>query len=317
MYDSSLAPISFSDDEPTSCAKLVRHGDVAVADQQAFDRRIGQTAHPVCFKHGPALVADVEGGGAQCQQDDGEARYGDADGEPSGGNRGLRDHDGGIGNDRDRAHGREMMAADRERQQQRTGNPPALRSAVQAGRKSGRADQRAKQDRYGDESCIPQDDAADLKGRHAEIVHRGDAASNDSAAEPRSKPPSGKHRHREARRGEQDSGGERQNGESDIVAARNSRREREHCDEVRGPDAEAGRDRGHREPDWTHAPCREACMPQQVDGRERSQCTNDSRETHEPQIMGGGDTVVDLEHRTTCRTREQVSAAIGELRKNT
>ena len=243
---------------------------------------------------------NVESCGADRQQDDREARHRDADSKPCRRDRSLRNGHGRVWNDRDRAHCREMVTANGKRQKQRAGNPPALRVTMQAGGQRSCADQRAEQNGCSNECGIPEDDAADLKRGHAEIMHRGYAAADHSAAEPRTEPPSRQHRYSETCCGQKDCRRKRQGRQCDVVAARNSGRVSQHRDEVRRPDTEAGRDGRNSKPDRTHLLRGMTCVAQQTDRSERGQSTDDSREPHEPQIMGGGDTVVDLEHRTAC-----------------
>src|SRR6266852_2166594 len=76
------------------------------------------------------------------------------------------------------------MTADRERQQYGTADLPFFLGTMKANRKRDCADCRAEYDRCGHKNGIPQDDARDFKCRHPGVVHRGDAAGNDNAADP-------------------------------------------------------------------------------------------------------------------------------------
>ncbi len=225
---------------------------LSVANQKPLDGGIREIAHPVDFEFGTSAVPDIEHDTRQRQADDGEARDRHAHRQPSGGQRRLRNLDGGIGNDRHRAHRREVMAADRQRQQQRAADLPFLFLAMQADRKCDGADCGAEHDRCGDKNGIPQDRAGDFKCRHPGVVHRCDAAGDDGAADPRPVAPVRGQRHAKPHGGQRYRRDQRHDGQDDIVAARDPRRECEHRDEVRRPDAEAGGNGRYRQPHVPH-----------------------------------------------------------------
>ena len=215
----------------------------AIANQKSLYGCIGEIAHPVDLKLRTAPVADIEHGPRQRQPDDDEARERHGYCKPSGRQRRLRNLDGGIRNDRHRAHCREVMAADRQRQQNCAADLPFLAVAMKTDGKGDGADYRSRYNRRDDKCRIPQDDALDFKGCHAGVVHRCDATGDNGAANPWPEAPVWRKRYREPCPGQQDSGDQRQYGQSDVVAARDSRCVGKHCDEMRRPDAEAGRDR--------------------------------------------------------------------------
>ena len=105
-----------------------------------------------------------------------------------------------------------MMAADGKRQQQRAADFPALAFAVQADRDRNRSDRGANQDRGGHQYGIPEHRARDLEGRHARVMHDGDAAGDDGTADPWAVTPAFDQRYREADAREQDGRDERQDG---------------------------------------------------------------------------------------------------------
>jgi hypothetical protein len=76
------------------------------------------------------------------------------------------------------------MAADRERQQNGTADLPFFLGTMKANGKRDCADCRADYNRCGNENGIPQDDARDFECGHPRVVHRGDAAGNEDAADP-------------------------------------------------------------------------------------------------------------------------------------
>ena len=175
---------------------------LSVANQQSLDGGIGEIAHPLAFEFRTPLIADVEHDACRRHRDDEEACNRHAYAEQSGGQGRLRNLDRGIGNDRHRAHRGEVMAADRQRQQQRAADLPLLFLAVQADRKRHRADAAAEHDRGEDEQRIPRDGAGDFECGHPGIVHRRDAEADDGAAQPRPMAPVRRQRYRKARAGQ-------------------------------------------------------------------------------------------------------------------
>ena len=81
---------------------------------------------------------------------------------------------------------------------------------------------------------------------------------------------------------EDDGRNQREESQGDIVAARNAGRERQHCNEMRRPDTEAGRSRRDGEPDVPHMAGRLADMVKQADSCKRGQRADDRRQYHEP-----------------------------------
>ena len=65
----------------------------AVADQQTFDRGIGEAAHAVGLELRAPLIAHIESDAAEREQDDDEARERDRNGEPAGGQGRFRNND--------------------------------------------------------------------------------------------------------------------------------------------------------------------------------------------------------------------------------
>ena len=120
-----IAPIG----APTFAEALRQGAEVYHALKSVLKKK-GLATHPVNFEFRAAAVADVEHDACQRQSDNREARDRHPDGKPSGRQRRLRDLDGGIGNDRNRAHRRKVMAADRERQQHGAADLPFLFAAV-------------------------------------------------------------------------------------------------------------------------------------------------------------------------------------------
>ena len=168
------------------------------------------------------------------------------------GMRGFGDGDPGIGHDRGRAHRREMMAANGDGQQYRPVVLPLRLAFDQANPGGCRADQRAGRDRDDDQHGIPDDAPLDFEGGHAGIVHGGDAAADDRAAEPARAGQRARQRDAKTDARQNDGGDQRQQRKRDVVAARNPRREGEHGDEMGRPDAEAAGGCRHAKPNLAH-----------------------------------------------------------------
>ncbi len=158
------------------------------------------------------MIADIEHDTRQRQGDNGDARNRHPDRKQSSGQCRLRNLDGGIGNDRHRAHRGEVVANNRQRQQQGSADLPFLFLAVKTDGKGDRANCRAKHDRYEDKHGIPQDGALDFECGHPGVVHRCDAPANDGAAQPRRVAPVRRQRHRKPCAGQQDRRQQRQYG---------------------------------------------------------------------------------------------------------
>ncbi len=277
---------------------------VVVADDQPFDRRVGEAAHAVGLELRAPPIPDIEREAGEGQHDDGEACERDCDREPARRQRRFRHFDGRVGDDRHRAHGGEMVAADGERQQHRAIDARFRRLVPEPGPQGGAAQRSAERDRSCDQQRVPHDPPLDLEGRHAGIVQDSDAAADDHAADPGAARQRLRQGDGKAETGQNDGGDERQNGEGDVVAARQAGRERQHGDEVGRPDAEPGGDGGDREPDIADLAGRLADVMEQRDRRDRCEQAYDGREADEPEVMRVDDAAVDLEHvgPIPCRT---------------
>ena len=223
-----------------------------------------------------------------------EARQRDRDREPAGRHCRFRTSTIGIGHDRDRAHRGEVVAADRDGQQQRAVDLPldgrrrrptwqaaapiSAPSAIDATTSDGIPDDPALRSRRPPCRC-----SAWRRCRRRRSRRRARRAGQRA-----------RQRNAEADAGQHDGGDQRQDRQGDVVAARNAGRERQHRDEMRRPDAEAGRRRGHGEPDVPHVAGRLADVMEQVDRGERGQRADDGREDDQPEVVLLNDAVVDL-----------------------
>ena len=147
-----------------------------------------------------------------------------------------------------------------------------------------------------DQNRIPQDASLDFEGRHAGVVHGGDAAADDRSAEPVCTAQRPRQGDPEPDTGEHDGGDQRQQRQRHVVAARNSRRKSEHGDEMGRPDAEPRRRRRNAQPDLPHLAGRPADMVDQIDRREGGQRADDGCEHDQTQVVFLDDASVDPEH---------------------
>ena len=285
-------------------AVVDRDDRLAVADQEPFDRGVGQAPHPVVLEFAAPPVAHLDGDACQGEKNDHEARQGHRNRERARRHRGLRKVDRRIGDDRRRGHRGEMQAADRQGQQHRAEDSPAPPFGVQADRQRDRADQHAEHDRRRHQGRVPDDPSLDFERRHADVVHRGNGRADDGAAQPRAHPDR-RRRDGEARAGQQDRGNQREARERDIVGVGDARRERQHGDEMRRPDPEAGRRRGNGEPHQSHAAGGPLYVMEQADGRYRGKGADRHRQADEAQVVFGGDAVQYFQERPHCACSQE------------
>ncbi len=179
---------------------------------------------------------------AETRKQDQRYRGSNGDGERGAVDRGRRHRHGGTRVNRNRRHGDEVEAADRQGEEERGEPCEPRRSEARHPYGSG-SEGDPENHRDADEHPVPFHEAGHLDCRHADVVHRGDAGSDDCAAEHRPSrsliqcddpaDPSDHHR-----------GGNRNQGGREVVSHRDFRLVGEHGDEMRGPDPEPGDDRG-------------------------------------------------------------------------
>ena len=271
-------------------AVVDRDDRLAVADQEPLDRGVGQAPHAVVLELAAAAIAHLDADACQRQKKYHEARQCHGNREQPRRYRGIGNFNRRIGDDRGGGHRGEVVTADRQGQQQRADDPPSPPVAVQSSRQRGRTQEPAEHDRCRHQGGIPHDPSLNLERRHADVVHRGDAAADDGAAQPCAHPDRRKRDH-ESRAGQQDRRNQRDTREQDIVGVGNSRRECQHRDEMRRPDPESGRRRGNRQPYQAHVAVGPAHMMKQVDGCYRGKGTDDHRQANEAQVVFGGDAI--------------------------
>jgi hypothetical protein len=273
------------------------HGDdgLAIADEEPLDRGVGEPPHPLDFELGVAAIAHLDGDAGQGEDDDDEARQRHRHREPAGGNRGRRELDARVRNDRDRGHRGEVERADRKREQQCAESLP-LQPVAQADRQGDGADQHGERDRRHHQDRIPGDVSLDLERRHAGEMHRHDAGTDDRTADPGCRPTLRIDRDRQAGGGRHDRDDQGEDGQRNVVGGRQRRGERQHGNEMGRPDAKPRRRRGDDEPGETHASARSAHVVEQADRRERGERANRCCQTDETKVVLGDDAIVDGQH---------------------
>jgi hypothetical protein len=236
----------------------------AVADQKAFDGRIGKASHAVGFEFAAPAIAHLDGNASQGEEDDGKTRNGHRHRQPARVNCGGREFNSRVREDRDCAHGGEMEATDRDGQEQRAENLPLQPIGMQPDRQRDGADQPTEHDRRCHQNRIPNDPSLNLERSHAGVMHGCDTAPHHGAADPSSRRPIRRHGDGQARAGQHDRGNQGENRQRDVVGARKSRCERQHGNEVGCPDSKPRRCRRDDEPSETHAPARYAHVVEQA-----------------------------------------------------
>ena len=175
---------------------------------------------------------------------------------------------------------------------------------MKADRQRNSTERCTQEDRGDHKRGIPDHDARDFERSHAGVMHGGDAAGNDSAADPACVAPIRDKRNRQSRACQQNGRYQRQDGQGDVIAARNSRREREHGHEVRRPNAESGGYGRYADPDLAHLIIRSHRVTKQIYRGERCQCADQGGQRHEPEIVRVDDTTIDLQHVTIPQRRK-------------
>jgi hypothetical protein len=194
---------------------------------------------------------------------------------------------GGIGHDLDRAHRGEMVRDDGERQQQGRTKRAAHVDAANGQRQRDRAEHDAERHRSRDQTVNPLDAPGQLERGHSQIMHAGDAAADDGAAERRAPPIRPAGGNAKPRTGHRDGGDQRQHGQADVVGGGEARRVGQHGNEMGRPDAAAGRYAGDQDPHDLGAAVRYAGAMEQVDGREAGQKAQRTGEDDQPPVMLG------------------------------
>ncbi len=267
------------------------HLDVAVvADHQP----LGRVEHDQALRHvvdrGDELKVAlaqpaVRERAGEAHPEDGDGRAGDRQGEHSRRHRKRLDVTGGIGNDLDRSHGGEVMGHDREREEDGRYQGCALAVAMDHRRQRRAGEQHAEQDRPEHQPWHPGDAAGKLDRPHAGVVHAGDTASDDGAAERRAPARRRIHGDREAGAGDDRREQQRQRRQPDPVGDRYARLVGQHGDEVRRPDSASGGGASQRQPGGAHPPLRCRGATEQADRGQAGEKTHDPGEDHQAPVM--------------------------------
>ena len=145
---------------------------------------------------------------------------------------------------------------------------PLEAAPAQRDRKREGAQEGAEPERGRDQRGVPADAARDLEGRHAGVVHGGDAQPQDRTAHGRRERDARQQGDAQAEAGQEDCDEERDQREAEVVAAREPGLEGEHRHEMGRPDAGAASHRRDGEPDGPQATRRSVRMVEQHHGGE-------------------------------------------------
>ena len=192
-----------------------------------------------------------------------------------------------------------MMRDDGKRQQHRRAERARKAVASPRNDQGKRPEDDAEDDR--DRHCAgrPADVRGNLERHHAGVMHGGNAATNDGAAERNQARP--RHRHRDAQpdEGDRDREDQRQDRQRNVVSAARTRPVSLHRDEMGCPDAAAGDDGIKRDPRYASSPARRTRAVEQADRRRAGEQTYRSAECDQSPIMLVRQAVKNLIH---CRS---------------
>jgi hypothetical protein len=198
--------------------------------------------------------------------------------------------------DLDRAHGGEMMRDDGEREQQRRGERPFLVGAARGDGERRHAERHAEHDRGDHQRRRPGDAPRQLDRGHAGIVHGGHAGADDAAADRRAPTARKIDRDRDAESGHQRRRHQRQRGEPDIVGDADAGIVGQHGDEMRRPDAGAGRNAGGDDPERARSAAGPPRAVEEVDRDQAGQETDHPGDDDQPPVMLVGEAGQDAIH---------------------
>jgi hypothetical protein len=178
-----------------------------------------------------------------------------------------------------------MHGADTERQKDRRVDTGAQRIAVNRDMERGRPERHAEQHRGRNQRRVPHDAAADHQRGHADIVHRGNADTDERAAQQRIGATITDRGEPQAAADDGDGYAERDQRHRQVVADRHAGVERQHGDEVRRPDAEANRGGGDAEPHFLHRASGAAGVGKQRDAGKGRKGTDQRRKGNDAQVV--------------------------------
>ncbi|MGY4255600.1 hypothetical protein ACVI1L_002668 [Bradyrhizobium sp. USDA 4516] len=263
--------------EPLLLQRLLRRLDLLSRRRKLADDLLEAAG----AKRQPAIREHAD----QAHPEHRQRHTGDHDGEEGRRERQGRRSQQRIRNDLDRAHRGEMMRHDRERQQQRSDERHPAVLTAHCDRQRGVAEQHAEHDGGRHEIERPDHVARYFQRPHPEIVHAGDPGSDHGAADRRAPAAGVAGGKAEAAGCQHHRRGERQRGEDDTVAGRDSRLIGQHGDEMRCPDAVADGGSRDRNPDQPGPRLRCNCAMKNIDGHNTGNEADQSGEQNEPPVM--------------------------------
>jgi hypothetical protein len=181
-----------------------------------------------------------------------------------------------------------MATVSEHRRQQRPPLPDGLTRGVESRRRPNKAEDHRRDDKRN----RPRHAGRHFKCQHPGIVHGRYVAADDGARQYGIEFRSGfAQRNGEADVGNHDSDDERQDRQHGVIAGAQTRIERENGDEVRSPNAKAGRSGIQAEPDQTCAPLRDLSAMKEADSGAACQEANSHSEHHQAPVMLGREAV--------------------------
>ncbi len=237
---------------------------------------------------------------AASQEEDQRGRAGHSAGQGSVGEEVRRHGEARIGNQRHRAHGGEVQAADGDGVEAAGQDDGFQRSAGHGDRCGAKA---GADDQGGDDiTLVPDQPGGWVVGRHAREVHQTDAEAGDHACRGHPQLAADDGGEAEAEAGAQDRQQERAQGAPEVVAALHHRCVGQHGDEVGGPDAGAGGQGGEHQPGQPFAERTADSLGIEPERRKRGGDAGERRNQDQPQVMLTSDARQHLEH-DTCSPR--------------
>ena len=255
-------------------AKSLRH---------VFERGVQQDLLPTDCP----FRAAIHRGGCQRDTENDERGGGDQKRKHDRGHQQAVGHQGGVSDQRYRAHGREVMRDDRERQQHRGSRAAAKAVRADSNGECEGSEQAAEDDGSSDDSRRPNDVGGKLQRHHAGVMHRRDADANDGAADRGARSRRSGQCDAETDRRDGDRKNQRQHGHADRVSGAVTGIVGQHGDKVGSPNSTAADGRIEPHPDQAGVPPRRAGALEEADCHRAGKQADRATEQHQTPIMLG------------------------------
>ncbi len=262
---------------------------------QAFIGRVGEATD--AFERRPGGLG-LDRDRSEPPQNDHARDRADGQGQHAAGQKLVGHRDRGVWNDGDRRHAGEMQHDDAQAQQ-----TPAQRLATDRPRRARQQQGRSRatdpeDGRHADRGVLPHQLALGHEGRHAHIVHGGHAEPDQNPAREIVRGAALRRRDSKTAGHEQRCNHQRQERACRAVAGLETWRERDHGDEVGGPDAGSRDQAGQQQPSGPDDAPSSAHARVKTEGRKATRQTDGAGDKHQPQVMLRRQTGQQLEHAT-------------------